>query len=272
VALLSPGNPEHWLVVRDALERPDIVFDAHSADGRFGQLGRLAMDAVRARPDVIVAHGAAAVTAARKAAAHIPIVMAAATDVAPGGNVTGVAIDGARLAGRIFNLIRELKSNARRIAMLANADDPSAHAFVVVLNQAAARARVPVGMSRVRTAGDYEVAFEQWDRLRLQAVIVHSGVEQARAAQLALRYGIPAIGLASGFVGAGGLLSYSENPRELGRKVVTFIDRILKGAKPAELRVEQLDAFDLAVNLKTAKAIDIELPDSLLARADAMIQ
>lgn len=271
VTLLSVEAPEHWLFLREALEGPGVTFDVRSAAGRFDQLEKLAVDAVRARADVIVAHGTAAVMAAKKAAARIPIVMAAAGEAMAGGNVTGVALDEARLAMRIFDLVRELKSNARRIAMLANADDPSAHAFVVMLNQAAARARVPVGMSRVRTAGDYEAAFEQWERLRLQALVMHSSVDPARAAQLALRYRVPAIGMASGFVDVGGLLSCSANPGEIGRRAAGYVERLLKGAKPAELPVQRLTQFDLALNLKTARALELEFPDGVLARADAVI-
>jgi putative ABC transport system substrate-binding protein len=272
VVSLSVASAPAWSFLRESLEGRDIVFDALSAGGRFAALDKLAADAVRARPRLIVANGTAAVMAAKRASSRIPIVMAPAIDVAAAANVTGVAIDGATLAARIFNLVRETRLNARRIAMLTNADDPSAHPFVLALNQAATRTRVPVGMSRVRTPADYELAFEQWERLGLQAVLVHSSVDQARAAGLALKHRLPAIGMASGFIEAGGLASYSESPRDVGRRAAGYVERILKGAKPGELPVEQLRAFDLAVNLKTAKTIELDLPDSLLARADAMIQ
>ena len=103
-------------------------------------------------------------------------------------------------------------------------------------------------------------------------MIVHSTVDKARVAALALKYRLPAIALSSGFVEAGGLMSYSENARDAGRKAARYVDRVLKGAKPAELPLEQLTAFDLALNLKTARAIEVEFPESLLARADALIQ
>ena len=277
VALLSVGSVGQWGSLRDALEalRTDIVYDARSADGRFDQLEKLAMDVVRSRPDVIVAHDTPAVMAARKATTRIPIVMAPGADA--GGNVTGVTVNAVQVAERVVQLIREVKSNARRIALLANADDPSTRVFASTLNQAATRIRVPVGVTRVRTADDYEAAFAQWERLRLQALIVHPSVDKARAAELALRYRVPAIALAfgldeAGFVEAGGLMSYSASPRELGRKTAGFVDRILKGAKPATLPVEQLTAFHLALNLKTARALEVEFSDGVLARADAVLQ
>jgi len=170
------------------------------------------------------------------------------------------------------SLIRELKPNARRIALLANADDPSTRPLLGALNQAAARLRVPVGVTRARTADDYEAAFAQWDRLRLQALIVHATADKTRTAQLATRYAIPAVALSNGFVDAGGLMSYSENPRELGRKAASYVERILKGATPAGLPVEPVTRFDLALNLKTARALELEFPDGMLARADAVIQ
>ena len=272
MTLISLATPPHWPILRETLEKADIVFDERSAEGRFDRLEKLAMDAVRARPDIVVVHETPALLAVRKATERIPIVMAAAFDAAAGANVTGVALDGAQLAAQVVNLVRELKPNARRIALLANADDPAGRALLGALNQAAARIRVPVGVARVRTVDDYAAAFAQWERLRLQALIVQATVDKARAAQLAQKYGLPAIGLSSGFVEAGALASFSENPRELGRKAASYVERILKGAKPAALPVEPFTRFDLALNLKTARAIEVELPDGLLARADAIIQ
>jgi len=259
-------------VLRDELDGTGIQFDMRSAEGRFDRLEKLAIELVGAKPDVIVAHETHAVAAAAKATQRIPIVMAAASEALSAPNVTGLTINAAQVGTRILELIRELKSNARRIAVLANADDPSNRAFLAAMNQAAGRLRVPVGISRVRTAADYETAFAQWERLRLQALIVHPTVDFRRSAQLALQYKVPAIAVGSGFVEAGGLMSYSENPRELGRRAARYVERILKGAKPADLPVEPLKRFDLALNLKTARAIELEFPDGVLARADAILQ
>ena len=258
--------------MRDELEGPDVVLDVRAAEGRFGELAKLAADMVRARPDVIVAHETPAIAAAMKATQRIPIVMAPASEPAAAANVTGVSINAIQVAARVVEFIRELKSNARRLAILANADDPSNRAFLGAMNQAASRIRVPVGISRVRSPDDYEAAFAQWERLRLQALIVRPTVDLKRAAELALRYRMPAIALSGGFVEAGGLMSYSENPRRLARRVGGYVERILKGAKAAELAVEPMSEFQLALNLKTARAIEVELADGLLARADALLQ
>jgi putative ABC transport system substrate-binding protein len=272
VALLSATTAPQWAVLRDELEGSAIQFDVRSADGRFDRLDKLASDIVRAKPDVIVAHETAAVAAAAKATQRIPIVMAAAAERPAAANVTGLSINAVEVAGRVIQLIRELKSNARRIAVLANADDPSSRAFLAAMNQASARIRVPIGISRVRAADDYDAVFAQWERLRLQALIVTPSVDKRRAAQLALQYRVPAIAVAGGFVEAGGLMSYSENPRDLGRRAAGYVERILKGAKPAEVPIEPVTKYDLALNLRTARAIEVELPDGLLGRADAVLQ
>jgi putative tryptophan/tyrosine transport system substrate-binding protein len=272
VALLAAVQAPHWSFLRDAMDATDILFDVQSADGSFNRLDKAAADIVRSRPDVIVAHGTPAVLAAAKATQRVPIIMSPASDPVGGANITGLRVDRALYAARVVNLIRELKPNARRIALLANADDPSTRALLGSLNEAAARIRVPVGIARVRSADDYEAAFAQWDRLRVQALIVQSTVDVKRSAELALRYRVPAISLGSGFVEAGGLLSYSEDPRELGRKTARYVDRLLKGAKPGQLPVEQVTAYDLALNLKVARAMELEFPDGVLARADAMVQ
>jgi putative ABC transport system substrate-binding protein len=269
VALLSATSASPWADLEDALEGSGASFDMRSAEGRFAQLEKLAADAVRARPDVIVAHETPAVAAAAKATPRIPIVMAPASERVDGANITGLVVDSARYAAGVVNLVREVKGNARRIALLANADDPSARPLLASLNQAAARIRVPVGVARVRSAGDYEAAFAQWERLRVQVVIVGPTTNLKWAADLALRYRLPAIALAGGFVEAGGLASYSVSSRETARKTAAFVERILQGARPP---VEQLAAFELAVNLRTARAIEIDLADGLLGRADALLQ
>jgi putative ABC transport system substrate-binding protein len=272
VALLSATSANSWADLKDALEGSGVVVDVRAAEGRFAQLEKLAADVVRAKPDVIVAHETPAVAAAAKATQRIPIIMAPASERVDGANITGLVVDGARYAAGVVNLVREVKGNARRIALLANGDDPSSRGLLVSLNQAASRIRVPVGVARVRGADDYEAAFAQWDRLRVQVVIVGPTADLKRAAELALRYRLPAIALESGFVEAGGLLSYCASPREIARSTTTCVQRIINGARPRDLPVEQLASFEMAVNLRTARAIEIDLADGLLGRADAVIQ
>ena len=258
--------------MRDALEGPGLAIDARSAGGRFGELDKLAAEVVRMRPDVIVAHEVPSVAAAAKATQRIPIVMAPASERIAGPNITGLVADSARQAAGIIGLGRDLKPNARRIALLANADDPSSRALLNTLNQAAARIRVPVGIALVRSADDYEAAFAQWDRLRVQVLIVGPTAHAKRSAELAQRFRLPAVSVADGFVEAGGLASYAISSRETARKTATYVERILKGARPSELPVEPIGTFDLSLNLKTATALDLEFPDGVLARANAVVQ
>ena len=273
VALFSAMSAAGWTDLRDALEGPGVVFDVRSAEGRFGELDKLAAEAVRARPDVIVAHETTAIAAAAKATQRIPVIMAPASQAVAGANITGLVVDSARYAAGVVTLARDLKPNARRIAMIANADDPSSRSLLASLNQAASRIRVPVGIARVRTGDDYEAAFAQWERLRVQVLIAAPSVDARRTAELALRSRLPAISLAGGgFVEAGGLASFAISPRETARKTAIYVERILKGARPSELPVEQIDAFDLSLNLKTAKALELEFPDDVLARANAVVQ
>lgn len=272
VALFSATSAPGWEDLRDALDGSGLVFDARSSEGRFGELDKLAAELVGARPDIILAHETPCVAAAAKATQRIPIVMAPASEQVRSANITGLVVDAARYAAGVVGLVRDLKPNARRIALVANADDPSSRALLNSLNQAAARIRVPIGIARVRSADDYEAAFAQWDRLRVQVVIVGPTADAKRSAALALRYRLPAIALADGFVEARGLAAYSIRFGEAARKAASYVERILRGARPRDLPVEQLSAFQLALNLKTASAIELELPDGLLTRADAVIQ
>jgi putative ABC transport system substrate-binding protein len=288
VALLAATQPPYWPAFRDALSRigyregKDVQFDVRLADGNNDLLDKLAADLVRSKPELIVAYQTPAVAAAKKATSVIPIVMAPAGDpvgtglvaslARPGGNVTGMAANTAEVAGKMLQLIRELKPSARRIAVLANATDAFAKPFLAELQFAAAKLRITLGVALVRGPADYEAVFAEWDRLTVQALIVQPSLARTRAVDLALRYRIPAIAPTTAFAEAGGLMSYSSSLNETADKAASFVDRILRGAKPADLPVEQPTLFELALNLRTAKAIDVEFPDSLIARADALIQ
>lgn len=289
VVILSPINaPEIWDLFRSAMrelghaEGRDIVLEARSADGKPDLLDRLAAEIVRSRPDVIVASQTPSVVAAKKATSTIPIVMAPAGDpvgtglvaslARPGGNVTGLGASTAEIAGKLLQLVREVKTDARRVGVLANAQDAFTKPFIAGLQSAASKLRMTLGVEQVRRAEDYEAIFAQWDKLRVQAVVVQPSLARPRAIELALRYRMPAFSPSLTFVEAGGLMSYSSSLKETARKAAVYVDRILKGARPADLPVEQPTVFELAVNLKTAKAIELDIPESLWARADILIQ
>ena len=249
-----------------------MVLEARSADGKLELLDPLAAELGRAKVELIVAHEWPAVLAARKALPRIPIVAAPAGDPAAMG-ATGVTTLGAEVAPKILDLIREIKSNARRVGLLADAGDPFTRTFQAQLAKAAAaRIRMTVGVALVKRATEYDAAFAEWDRLQLQAVIVHSSLSRPRAIELARSYRIPAIGTSAAYVEAGGLMAYAASAQEVARKTATFVDRILKGAKAPQLPVEQPKAYELALNLKTARALEMEFSDSVIARANAIIQ
>lgn len=288
VTMLSLQDPPHWNTFREAMrslgyhEGKDLILESRSADNAAAALASLAAQTIAAKTDVIVAYGTPAVVTAKKATSKIPIVMAPAGDpvgsglvaslARPGGNVTGMASNTAEVAGKMLQLIREVKPGARRVAVLANADDPFTKAFLAELHDAAARIRMTLGVSRVRAPADYEQAFAEWQHLSVQALVVQPSVARNRAIELASRYRIPAIAPITAFAEAGGLMSYASSLKETARKAASFVDRILKGARPADLPVEQPTVYELVLNLKTARALELEFPDSLIARADAVIQ
>ena len=289
--MLSVIHPEpHWTLFRDAMQAlgyadgKTVVLDSVSAEGKPETLGRLAGELVRARVDVIVGFQTPAVTAARKATSTIPIVMAPAADpvatglvaslARPGGNVTGMAGNTAELAAKLLQLVREIVHPPRttRVAVLANAGDPFTKTFLEHLSGAARKMRMVVGVAAVRGPAEYEATFAEWDKLRVHAVIVQPSLPPQGAIALAQRYRIPTVSPARAFVESGGLMSYSNSPKEIAVSAARFVVRILKGAKPAELPVEQPTHFELALNLRMARAIELEFPESLIAQADAIIQ
>jgi putative ABC transport system substrate-binding protein len=272
VGLLSLAGSRQLSYVRDALQESGMLVEARSADGKLELLDPLAAELGRTKVELIVAHEWPAVLAARKAMPRIPVVAAPAGDPAAMG-ATGVTAVGVEAAPKILDLIREIKTNARRVGLLADANDPFTRTFQAQLSKAAAaRIRMTVGVALVKSAREYDAAFAEWDRLQLQAVIVHSSLSRPRAVELARSYRIPAIGTSAAFVEAGGLMAYSASAKEVGRRAATFVDRILKGERPAELAVAQPKSYELALNLRAARAIELEVPDALLARADALLQ
>jgi len=246
---------------------------------------RQAEELVRLPVDVIVTAQAPAVRIARKATATIPIVMAAVADpvgaglipsiARPGGNITGLSVLTADLAAKRLQLIRELVPGAARIAVLAW--DITAGATFVAETEAAGRMLgAEVRAYFFDSAADLPQAFVAIEQARSQALIVknNSLTYELRAAiiESSRRMRIPDMYEASELVSAGGLVSYGPNATELYREAAAYVDRIFKGAKPADLPVQQPTKFDLVLNLKTAKAIGLTIPPSMLLRADQVIK
>ncbi|HEY5899971.1 MAG TPA: ABC transporter substrate-binding protein [Burkholderiales bacterium] len=271
IGLLSLDDPEPYAgCLRDAM-KGDAVLDVRSAGGKADVLNKLALELVRGKAQVMVAHEAPAVAAAGNASSTLPIVMAPGDRLAA-PNITGIAGNSALIAAKMLDHIREVRSRMRRIAVLANRNDPFTKSFLAPLQEAANRMRLGLGVALVADAAQMERAFAEWDKLRVQAVVVQPSLPRNRAIELAARYGMPSVSPSRSFVEAGGLMSYAHDPVDLARKSAGFIARLLGGAKAKDLPVEQATSFELALNLKTAGALGLELADTLLARVDVIVQ
>ncbi len=230
---------------------------------------------------MIVASLTPAVQAARHATSDIPIVMAPAGDpvatglisslARPGGNITGVSAAAVETAGKRLELIRELFPSVRRVAVLANESDPFALPFVAQLGQSARSIGIEIEPILVRPGAPQAPAFEAMSAKRLDAFIIELGTIRPDTAELAIRHRLPSSGPGAWPL-AGGLIGYSGNVAEIHRLAADYVDKILKGRRPADLPVALPTKFDLAINLKTAKALGLEVPPALLARADEVIE
>jgi len=252
------------------------------ADGRTEALPGLAQQALDWQPDLIVTNLTPATLAAHRATRSVPIVMAGSGDpvatglvqslARPGGNVTGVAALGPELAAKSIELLRELRPGLRRLGVLAHATDGFTPAMLAAVTQAAAVLGLELQVERVVEPGQYAAAFERWRRLRVEAVFVQPSLPGAPAAALALQQGLPSASFVRGFAEQGGLLAYTNDLAEVARLVVDTVDRILRGASPAQLPVQQNTRFVLLINLRTARALGITVPSQLLQRATEVIE
>jgi putative tryptophan/tyrosine transport system substrate-binding protein len=266
------------------VEGQSILVEWRAAEGRADRAKALAVELVGLKVDVIVAIFTPAVQAAKDATSVIPIVMAPAgapvatglvTSLArPGGNITGIAGLDAELQGKRIQLLQELLPGLTRVGLLINAADPFAKPFVYEAQVAAKSTGVRIHIVDVRRPQDIDGAFAAMAQQHADAVIVQ-GVLTASAWQtgnLAVRHRLPSLSVTKQFAESGGLMSYSGSFTDIYRRAASYADRILKGAKPAELPVEQPTKFELVINLKTAKALGLTVPPSLLAGADQVIE
>jgi putative ABC transport system substrate-binding protein len=268
------------------VEGQNLTIEYRSADGRDDRFPDLALELVRLKVDVIVTKGTPAALAAKNATGTIPIVMASSGDPVgtgivkslahPGGNVTGLNAFAPEIQGKLLQLLREIVPRIARVAFLFNMSNP---VLQVQWKEAEPLAR-SVGLQPqlldVRTARDLDPAFDAAIRQRAGALVVGiDALTQANRGQiveaLAKRH-LPAISREREFADAGVLVSYGVHYADLSRRAATYVDKILKGAKPADLPIEQPTKFELVINLKTAKALGLNIPQSLLLRADEVIQ
>ena len=264
------------------IEGQNIRFEFRSAEGHIDRLPELAAELVRLKVDVIVAWFTPTAVAAAKATREIPIVMAETGDPLglglvkslsqPGGNVTGIAALTAELAGKSVQLIRDMLPSARRVTALANGTDPFSKPFLEQIQRGGEATGTAIKPIRISNNEEFESAFAAMKRNRPDAIIVQPSLPSRRAAELALQHRAPAVSVPRWFVDEGGLMAYSAIYADLFRKAAVYVDKILKGAEPADLPVEQPTRFQLVINMKTAKALGITVPPTLLSRADEVIE
>jgi len=261
-----------------------FILELRYAEGRVDRLPALAAELVQLNVDVIVAWGPEPLGAVRNAPSRIPIVMVARGDpvaiglvaslAKPGGNITGMTIGGPELAGKRLELLREALPRLSRVAVLR---DPTSEPALMQETESAARAlNLRPLVFTVRAPADFDGAFQAAVRQRAEAVLVNETsmltAHQAKLAELAARSRLPAVGLWRSSAQAGFLMSYGPELSDLFRRVATYVDKILKGAKPGDLPVQQPTKFELVINLKTAKALGLTMPRSLLLQADQVIE
>jgi putative tryptophan/tyrosine transport system substrate-binding protein len=287
--VLGSTDPEQfWRDFRQGLrelgyvEGQNIRFEFRSAQGQANRLPELAAELVRLKVDVIVTWFTPPTQAAKQATHEIPIVMADTGDpigtglVAslprPGGNVTRIASVSAELAGKSVQLIRDMLPSARRVAALANAADPFAKPFLEQIKLGGEATGTTINPVSIGGSEEFEAAFAAMEKDRPDAIIVQPSLPSRRAAELALKQRVPAVSVPRWFAEQGGLMSYSPRYADLFHKAAVYVDKILKGARPADLPVEQPTHFELVINMKTAKALGLTIPESFVLRADEVIE
>ena len=266
-------------------EGQNVVIEYRWAEGRTDRFAEIAAEFVRLKVDVILTHNTPPALAAKKATSSIPIVFATAGDpvgsgivaslARPGGNVTGLSSQAPDAAGKRLELLREVIPGLHRLAILADVGNPFAAVDADQTRSAARRVGVEVLTVEVRLAGEIDAAFERLkDRAQALYVIAVplAFVNRVRINNLALSARLPTIHGVREYVEAGGLMSFGPSWPHMWGRAADIVDKILRGAKPADIPVEQPSKFDLAVNLKTAKSLGLTIPPSLLLRADQVIE
>jgi putative ABC transport system substrate-binding protein len=288
----DPSEARLWqtfrLGLRDLgwIEGRNILIESRWNEGDSARLPELAADLVRLRVDLIVTRGSTYVQGARTATSSIPIVFTMHADpigtghvvslARPGGNITGLALLQTEINRKGFEILVSAVPMAKRIAVLWNPGTPSHTPGLKAVEESARTLRVQLQAVVARTGADLESAFSAMAREHAHAVMVLSFGPYTAArqflAELAIKYRLPTMFAVRDHVEAGGLMSYGPDYSELVRRGAVYVDKILRGAKPADLPVEQPTKFELVINLKTAKALGLTIPPSVLGRADYVIE
>jgi putative ABC transport system substrate-binding protein len=291
ILAFEPADSPNFMVfykgLRDLgyIEGQNLLVEHREYGSRRERLAGLATELVKLNVDVIFASGSEATHAARQASATIPIVMTSTNPLGlgfiaslarPGGNVTGLSLMGPEVSGKRLQLLQELVPGLAKVALFWDSSDPGTEFSVKETQAAAETLSLKLKVLETRRADDFDAAFQAAANEEARAVILLPapvmGSNRKRIADLALRHGLPTMFFSDVLPKAGGLLSYGVSLVAIYRRAAYYVDRILKGTNPADLPVEQPAKFELVINLKTAKALGITIPETLLATADEVIQ
>ena len=268
------------------VEGKDIVIEFRWAESQYDRLPALAAELVRLNVDVIVTHTVPGAFAAKKATSTIPIVITAIADLLdlglveslarPGGNLTGLSFFNAELIAKRLELLKEVAPSLAKAAVLLNSDNAAGRQLILRAMEPTAKAlKVELLPFEARGPGDFEGAFAAMVSQQVGAVVLHEdpmlNANSKAIVDIVARHRLPTCGFPE-FVAAGGLLAYGIHFPDMDRRAAAFVDKILKGAKPADLPVERSTKFTTIVNLRTARAIGIDMPTSILLRADEVIE
>jgi putative ABC transport system substrate-binding protein len=290
IGILDPGIPQFYDAFREGMrdlgyaESRNVEFISRAAEGRVESITRFASELVALKPNVIVTNSALPVRAVQEATSTIPIVFAALADAIaagavsnlahPGGNATGLSFLNTELSSKRLELLLEMLPTVRRIAVLRDLNTPKSWAGAT--DEAGRGLGATLQVLEVAGPDAFEGVFQAAATARAEALDILASVffnaHKARLVGLAAKYRLPTMYEHSDFVRAGGLVSYGPSIADLFRRAATYVDKILKGARPGDLPVEQPTRFELFINLKTAKSLGLTIPESFLLRADEVIE
>jgi putative ABC transport system substrate-binding protein len=267
-------------------EGKNILVEWRSAEGKLDRLPALASELVNLKVDVIVSQGPIATRTAKNATTSIPIVMGFDDDpvgngfvaslARPGGNITGLSAQRPELSGKQLEILKEIVPKLARAAVFGNNEEPSNAQNLKEVELAAKALGIKVHYLNVASPKDIEIAFRAATEERADALLLLGNLilnnQRKQAVELAVKHRLPATYFHPEFIAAGGLMYYGTNYNDLFRRAATYVDKILKGAKPADIPVEQPTKFELVINLKAAKQIGLTIPPNVLVRADRVIK